>query len=136
MVSPKRGSQSSAAITSRRLNENLFESGFSKNPAVSDTVQRNSTGQTQSAAAGLALNVLRHPDQDFFSHHLDTRGDVSVMLVTPRQTFEVVGSRAEVRWITGRCSEEMLFRTSRFTEQIDKAMIEGLGRRMVKRKVA
>src|SRR6476469_2107854 len=68
--------QSTASISRRRLNPNIFENTFPQKPAVSNTVESNAAGHTKIIDIQFFFNCSAQPQNNFFSNNLNGSGNV------------------------------------------------------------
>src|SRR4051794_3990408 len=67
-------------VASRRLDPQSVKGSFSKNSAVSDTVQRNSPRQAEVFGSGLAMQTSHETEHHFFRNFLDRACEIHITL--------------------------------------------------------
>ena len=98
---------------------NSSSNGVSRKHAlIGHAVQAYTAGNAQLLQAGLAVQLLRHGEQDFFRHLLDAGRDVGVMLVELAQFSEVRRRVAKVGRKAGRLGEEQHLGRAWLSEQL------------------
>ena len=97
VVRPQRSSQCAAAISGRRLYEQLLEWRLPQDALVGNTVEAHAAGNAQPLHAGLFVNTSCQAQQNFLGDLLDARGDISVVLVEFAELVVVRRRRTEVR---------------------------------------
>src|SRR5262245_26716555 len=72
--------EGSARIAGRRLNPDVLEQALAKQAAIGDAVESDTARQHEVLHFGLAMNLSRHAEHDFFGDLLDAGRDVHVAL--------------------------------------------------------
>src|ERR687886_1485024 len=68
--------QSTASISRRRLNPNIFENTFPQNSTVSNAVESNAAGETKIIDIQFFFNCSAKPQNNFFGNNLNRSGNV------------------------------------------------------------
>src|SRR3989304_10532709 len=126
MISVESCAKGTPTVTRRGLNVNFLKRRFSKDFTVGDAVQSYPAGHAQFLKTCLFVSLSSHLQEHFFGDRLDTRSNISVILIALPQFFVVCRPLAEVRRITTTRREKVCSRVSRLTKKCHELSVESV----------